>query len=213
MKIGLVIPTRGDRPKFLKFAYHQIDKQIMKPDEIILVNDDPITDEKDITWRYKIGCKRAIDKGCDVILWWEDDDWYHPNYINWMVNKWEENNKPAIFGINETYYYHIKINKYHYMKHVGRASAFCTLVTPIVSDFRWPDDKYPFTDLKIWASVKNSLSISFDDTILAVGIKHGMGMTGGSGHNVKGFRWININGRPWFEKHIDRESILFYDSL
>jgi len=212
MKIGLVIPTRGDRPQFLRYAYYQIDKQILKPDEIILVNDKPITTEKDITWRYRIGCKRALDKGCDVILWWEDDDWYHPNYINWMVNSWVENNKPSIFGINETYYYHIKINKYIHMKHNGRASAFCTLVTRDILDFKWPDDKYPFTDLKIWASIKG-ISIPFEDKILAIGIKHGIGMTGGSGHNVNSMKWDKTNARFWFEKHIDKDSLAFYDSL
>lgn len=213
MKVGLIIPTRGDRTQFLQFAYKQIDKQFRKPDEIILVNDPPLSNKKDITYRYKLGIERAVAKGCDVMLFWEDDDWYHRDYIRWMVDRWEYYGKPPVFGIDETYYYHIGVDKYLYMKHHKRASAFCTLVTPhVLNTFIWPDFTYPFVDMKLWRFYKEAVAIPFGNTIRAVGIKHGIGMTGGGGHR-KNFKWSNHQGKQWFIDTIDKESYDFYKKI
>jgi len=213
MKVGLIIPTRGDRPDFLNFAYKQISKQYRKPDEIILVNDPPLSNKKDITYRYKIGIERAVKKGCDVMLFWEDDDWYHPDYIRWMIDRWEYYKKPTLFGIDETYYYHIGIDKYLYMKHPQRASAFCTLVTPnILNDFIWPDFTYPFVDLKMWRSINDKVAIPFGSIIRAIGIKHGIGLTGGGGHRTN-FKWSHHQGHDWFVKNIDQEAHDFYKKI
>lgn len=211
MNVGVIIPTRGDRKQFLDYAYKQISRQIRKPDSIILVNDPPKNKNKDITYRYKIGVKRAVDRGCDIMFFWEDDDWYSNDYIDWMLKRWVEHGKPNIFGINETYYYHIGAGKCLYMKHEGRASMFCTIVTPEANRFRWPPDHYPFVDMKIWKNMAGK-SIPFGNKIRAVGIKHGIGMVGGGGHN-RNFKWSNHNALQWFNETVDERSRLFYDRI
>lgn len=210
MKVGLIIPTRGDRKEFMKFCMKQIERQTRKPDEIILVNDAPKNNHKDITWRYKTGIDRATKKGCDVAFFWEDDDWYAPDYIEWMLKKWGENGKPEIFGINETYYYHIGVGKHLWMDHKGRASAFCTLLRLPVRNMKWPPDHYPFLDMKIWAQLPGK-AIRFGDKVRAVGVKHGLGITGGGGHNPN-FRWSNQQALPWF-KGIVKEDFAFYKKI
>lgn len=211
MKIAVIVPTRGDRKKFLDFCIKRINEQTLKPDNIIIVDDKPTSNNKDITWRYKIGIQRATSLGCDVALFWEDDDWYAKDYLEWIVNEWKKNNMPNIFGINETYYYHIKVNKHLWMDHPGRASAFCTLLKlPISKNIKWPADNYPFLDMKIWKEI-NGKSIRFGNKIRAIGIKHGIGLTGGGGHNVN-FKWSNHQAMKWF-KDIVKEDYSFYESF
>ena len=111
MKTCVLIPTRGDRTKFLNYAKKQLEKQTFQPDEIIIVNDTPKSSDKDITWRYKIGIQRAKEKNCNLIFFWEDDDWYANDYLEWMFNNWKARKFPVIFGVNETYYYHIKLHR------------------------------------------------------------------------------------------------------
>lgn len=215
MKIGIIIPTRGDRTLFLDFAKKQIAKQLRKPNEIIIVDDPPLNNKKDITYRYKLGIERAVAKGCDVMLFWEDDDWYHPDYIRWMIDEWEKKGKPKLFGIDETYYYHIGVDKYLYMKHHTRASAFCTLVTPeILTSFTWPDFTYPFVDLKLWRFFqhKGAVAVPFGKIIRAIGIKHGIGLTGGGGHR-KNFKWSNHSGLQWFKDNVDKDAYEFYKKI
>ena len=123
MKIGILIPTRGDRKELLLYALRQMDRQTRKPDMIELVDDAPLNGDKDITWRYRLGCERIFSKGADVVFLIEDDDWYSPDYIETMMNKWEESGKPGIFGIEETTYYHLGLRSFQHEVHKGRASA------------------------------------------------------------------------------------------
>ena len=212
MKIGAIIPTRGDRKIFLDYAVKQIKQQTKTVDEIIIVNDAPLSPRKDITWRYKIGFKRAIEKGCNLMFFWEDDDWYDPTYVQWMYDSWVSSNRPMLFGIGETYYYHIGIDKCHHMDHPGRASAFCTAVTPDIARFMWPRDDEPFLDLKLWRAFRGT-SVKFKNKVVAVGIKHGIGLTGGGGHE-KNFRFYNgPDSSKWFTETVDENSRQFYKNI
>lgn len=187
MKIGVLIPTRGDRTEFLEFAKAQIAKQTLQPDLIEIVNDPPKSAEKDITWRYRIGCDRIFSKGADVVLFMEDDDFYCDDYIKTMVEMWEANGKPNSFGIADTYYYHLGIRKWMRMQHPNRASAFSTMVTKEILNIKWPDDHYSFVDIDIWKQLRGRSVLT--NKILTLGIKgYGEGAVfGGIGHNEK---WV-----------------------
>ena len=76
MKIGLCIPTRGDRPQFLKVCKNLIQRQTVQPDEIYFVDFPGQAGVKDITLRYRKGLEELTKRGCDIALLWEDDDWY-----------------------------------------------------------------------------------------------------------------------------------------
>ena len=212
MKIAVIIPTRGDRPKFLKQCHKLIARQTRKPDEIIVVDYAPKGGMKDITQRYKKGIEIATKRGCAAAIFWEDDDWYHPTYIEWLLNAWSKHNHPPVFGVSETYYYHICATSRLYMGHTGRTSAFCTLVK-LPYKHSWPADYYAFLDMHFY---KKGLvtTIKFPkNKILAIGIKHGVGYTGGGGHNAR-FKWdmIGKEARQWFTQHMDGE-LKFYDDL
>lgn len=206
MSFCLVTPTRGDRPLFKDQYWNIIKSQTLQPDEVILMDYPAESDKKDLTQRYRRGLEQAAKKGHEFALLWEDDDWYHPKYIEWYVNKWKENNKPDVLGINTTYYYHIKVEGYMRMDHPERSSAFCTLLK--LPYYGYPPDEDPFFDSFIFKLRRKRLNkktiktISFDK-LYAIGIKHNHGMSGGSMHN-----YVNryIKDTKWFEKHcLDHE--------
>ena len=69
MKLGVLIPTRGDRSKFLSQAKNLLSKQTLKPDEINIVDFKPSDEKKDITKRYRIGCEQLFnEKKCDLVI-------------------------------------------------------------------------------------------------------------------------------------------------
>ena len=205
-KIGLITPTRNDRPLF-KEQYNKIIKsQTLQPDEIIMVDYEPVSKDKDLGARYRIGIKEAEKRGCDVALLWEDDDWYHPTYLEWIFQSWKDNNKPDVFGVDITYYWNINEEKGRIINHPGRSSAFCTLLklpykySFIADDNIWFDLHLYKDHAKKYLTTK---TIPFpEESILAIGIKHGTGITGGGGHNnsmynrvngIKHFNWFKTN--------------------
>ena len=213
-KIAVIIPTRGDRPEFLRICKNLIHRQTVQPDEIIFVDYPGRAGVKDITARYRKGLQEAAAKKCTVAFFWEDDDWYHPKYIEWMLQQWDKFGKPDLFGIGETYYYHLGVSKRLYMKHAGRASAFCTMVKVPFKMRIWPADTQPFLDMHMWKSVEG-IAVRFEnpDKPLAIGIKHGMGLTGGGGHNKRFNKWENGDFQKWFKSAIGSDFEQYYQTL
>ena len=207
-KIGIIIPDRGDRPKFLANCLRMIKAQTVKADIIELVNDPPISEDRDITWRYRIGYDRLRDKGLDFILLMENDDFYHPKYIEMMRDHWLHFQKPDILGTDYTIYYHVKLFKHFTMNHKRRASAMNTLIKPDL-DFPWCVDREPYTDLHLWKTIQGK--IFHPPEILSIGIKHGEGLTGGRNHVDQFHRFISDDGsQDLLRKNMDSESFKFY---
>jgi hypothetical protein len=211
MKVGVLIPTRGDRPQFLSHAFYLLERQLLNIDFIEVVNDRPISNQKDITYRYRIGCERLVKRGADIIFFWEDDDYYSNSYLLKMYDAWIENGKPSIFGIGYSIYYHIGLRKWVKLDHPERASAMSTMVTKDIVKFNWPTDSEPYTDLFLWKGIKGR-TVSFE-TIEAIGIKHGVGLCGGGGHNRKGWYLNNDPGLKWLGSKVDDVSLDFYGSF
>lgn len=210
-KIGVLIPTRGDRPKFLEHALYLLSKQIQKVDFIEVVDDIPNSNQKDITYRYRVGCERLVKKGADVIVFWEDDDWYHETYIQKMIEYWCSCSRPQIFGVSFTIYYHLKIRKWLRQNHEGRASAMNTIVTKDIVNFEWPDDSESFLDLILWKKLTGrAIELA---SIKSIGIKHGVGLCGGGGH--KNTMWYKNEdpGMRWLASHVDHKSLEFYKTI
>lgn len=209
--IGVLIPTRGDRPQFLKRAKEMIGRQTLKPDMVEIVDDLPTSDKPDITRRYRIGCERLFSKGCDFILFWEDDDWYSSEYIETMFAKWMEHGKPSLFGIHDTRYYHVGIKKYLSMQHPGRASMMATAVGRGIIGVNWGDDNNPYTDMHIWKQVQG---VTFTpDKKICLGIKHGIGLCGGAGHNANWQRYDKDDKNGAFLKATVGEDYDYYTSI
>lgn len=219
LKIGVLIPTRGDRPKFLQFALEQLSRQTKQPDEIEIVNDPPKNTnppKPDVTYRYRIGCDRLKKKGCDIIFCWEDDDYYTPTYIEKMLAMYIDNGRPEIFGLNQTVYYNIyeqeQLN-FVRLDHHTHSSMMSTVINVKALDkIKWGDDNYSFVDMILWAQLKGKC-VSLPNPI-CIGIKHGTGMCGGGGH-VKNWRGFNEHDKNfiWLSSIADPIAINFYRTM
>lgn len=215
MKIGVLVPTRGDRPAFLTFCINRIKQQTLSPDFISIVDFVPHSTTGDLTLRYRTGIKELSDKGADLILFIEDDDWYHPEYIETVVQLWKENGKPDIFGFNSSLYYHIGTNRLGRLFHRNRSSMFCTCIaTNAVNspEFEWPADDYPFLDLHLWKKLKGaSVDMPFH---IAIGIKHGIGLCGGRGHISDSNLYDRTDSEfQLLESLIGEQDVEFYRSI
>jgi hypothetical protein len=212
MKIGVLIPSRGDRPEFLEFAKKQMSRQTLQPDFIEIVDDPPLSDKKDITYRYRIGCKRLFDKGADLVAFIEDDDWYSADYLKIMSDLWIAHGRPSIIGINETYYYHLAIRAWQFERHPNRASAMSTLVSRDVLNIAWNRDEDPWTDIHLWKVMKGPAIAP--PKVIAIGIKHGVGLCGGMGHVKNQSTYKNSDKfMSWLQEHVDPEAAEFYTKI
>lgn len=226
LKIGILIPDRGDRPKFMENCIRMIKAQTLQPTIIEIVDDIPpphfVVKEKplmndklipntcDITWRYRTGYDRLRKKGLDAIFLWENDDWYAPNYLEIMCNEWEKRQRPDLLGHIYTIYYHIKLFGYFEMKHKTRSSAMNTLIKPDMH-FNWCVDFDPYTDIHIWTQAGLNGQTFDPKKHITLGIKHGVGLCGGRNHINKLHRFKTKDTDHAFLKSImDQDSFEFY---
>jgi glycosyltransferase involved in cell wall biosynthesis len=209
MNVGIIIPDRRDRPQFLENCLRMMDRQTLKPDRICVMEYAPESDKCDITQRYRRGYHHLCGKDLDIIAFIENDDYYSPEYLEYMVNKWQEYGKPDIFGTNYTIYYHLKLGAHFTMYHQDRASAMNTLIKPDL-DINWPVDHEPFTDMHLWANIKG---ITFmPEKVIAIGMKHGIGLCGGKSHVDKLYRYTN-NDDGFLQRTVDEDSYKFYSQF
>jgi hypothetical protein len=189
MTIGVITPHQDPKRKmFLDRLRFYIERQTLKPDHWIIVDHKEDVLAKDLTKRIRIGCEKAIELGCDVVLIMEDDDWYDEEYIQTMVSAWESMGKPEIFGFEETQYYHIKQGLHVELHHPNRASLMNTLLTADgIKKIVFPEDSFVFLDIELWKQLNGKTMTCW---IGCVGIKHGIGSTGGKGHleTFKGYK-------------------------
>lgn len=209
MKIGVLIPDRNDRPQFLRHCLRMIGRQSLKPDFVFVVNYEPTSEEFDLTQRVRKGFEILKNKGSDVILIMENDDYYRETYIETMVREFISAGEPFIFGTDFTIYYHVKKREFRKLVHSGRASLMNTLLridAPII----WPSDSEIYLDLFLWSQINGKTFTPKEN--ISLGIKHGVGLCGGSGHN--GMRFDNQDFNFKFLKSVvDEERFNFYSSL
>ena len=202
--IAAIIPDRGDRPRLLENCKRMLPKDIMT----LFITDKPSSELPDITRRYRTGYDQCKD--VELIFFIESDDWYAPEYFSKMYQAWVENGKPDLFGIDYTYYYHLKLRKYFRYGHAGRASMMNSCIRPGLN-IKWPPDHYRFVDMYLWDKLKGVTWTP--EEILSIGIKgHGEGMTGGTGHDNKLHRYTEEDN-GFLESHLDKESFEFYDKF
>ena len=211
MNLAVVTPHHDPkRSMFLDRLKVYMDRQTRKPDQWIIV-DEPTNIKPDLTYRVRIGIERAIENGADVILIMEDDDWYDPQYIEIMVDGWKRMGKPPIFGIGYTIYCYIFGGRFWNSQHKGRASLMSTLITKEAAlSFKYPHDTEVWLDMAMW-KIAGGKTIE-PNKAYSIGIKHGIGMCGGVGHN-KGFsRYTSDPNHNELRKHI-KEDLAWYLKL
>lgn len=216
-KVGVIIPDRGDRPEFLYHCWLMLQRQTLRPIVVELVNDKPISDKCDITWRYKLGYDRLRNKGVDVIAFIENDDYYNPRYLESIVKEWDAQGRPDLFGTYYTVYYHLRLKKYFTMWHQDRASAMNTLIKPDLN-FAWCNDDEPYTDMYLWTTIQNRKVWYLDkENPISIGMKHGSTMTGGGMHtdSLEAYDNAHFAGKDpdFLKKHVDADSLMFYEYM
>jgi len=85
MKIGILIPDKNDRPKFLQHSLFLLSQQTIQPDFVEVVNFESGL-VYDLNLRYRVGIESLKNKGADVIFFWENDDYYSPIYLEVMLS-------------------------------------------------------------------------------------------------------------------------------
>ncbi len=214
MRIGVLIPDRRDRPRFLENCYRMIEAQTLEPSVVVCVDYAPKDSNVDITPRVKHGYDLLTAAGVDVIAIIENDDWYSPDYLKTMVENWERWKRPDLFGTCYTIYYHIALKAYYTMEHHQRASLMNTMIKPGLT-FPWCVDIEPYLDLHLWQTIKNRI-VFRPEKHIAIGIKHGVGLCGGGSHvlDEKGRiakRYVNPDN-GLLKSTLDEESFKFYDN-
>lgn len=196
IKVAVIVPDRNDRPEFLQNCIRMIKAQTRQPDILEIINYKPLTDAVDITQRYRTGYQMVSNQGADVVLFMENDDYYHPEYIEYMVRQWHLYGQPELLGHQYTIYYHLGLRKMCVFHHIHRSSAMNTLIKAGLS-FDWGQDHNPYTDSHIWLNVsklhKWKKVTTVPPQLLCIGIKHGVGKTGGEFHSTGLERFTRTN--------------------
>lgn len=224
MKIGIIVPDRGDRPRLLAHCQRMIKAQTVQPSYTMIMNYTPESEKKDITQRYRRGYDLLRGKRLDAIFFIESDDYYASNYIEKHLEEWEKAGKPEIFGPRETIYYHIRLQEYFTMYHEQRTSAMATIIKPDMN-FNWAPDEEPYCDSWLWENSAHSPGNKLTRALftpkkhLCIGIKgHEEGtLTGGNMH-IDRLGHYQAHGRKddglkFLRDHVDPESFHFYTTF
>ena len=213
IKVGVLCPHRNDRAQFLSQFKKYMSAQIMQPHVLHFEDYEPENGDIDVTQRYRRGCEHLFRIAkCDVVLFMEVDDFYSPQYIATMILEWKKYNRPAIFGIGHTSYYHIFQQCWVNIPHRSRASAMSTLVTRAILNMRWPKDNNPYLDVEIWSQILGKTFIP--RAPICIGIKHGIGMVGGGAHNGDNAHYnMKDAGGVWLRAIVGESNYKFYESL
>lgn len=177
--VTCIMPT-GDRPEFVSQAIHYFLHQDYQNKELLIVDDGNIAisklipDDKHIRYvrldkKLKLGAKRNIcveESRSNLIMHWDDDDWYASNRISYQVNALLEKGA-EVCGLQQMLFYHWETNKgwlYKYPKYGKTWLAGGSLL--YTKDF-WKQSPFPdiqrASDTKfIWSRNLNSYVVLED---------------------------------------------------
>lgn len=243
------ITCTGDRPVCLSLSKQWMKDQIVKPMEWIIVDDgktpldediidslpdfatvlrrEPSDDDPNHTMNINLEVALEYVEG-DFIIFWEDDEYYSPEYLMVMAKHLE---KYPVVGICKSRYYHLPSSRFFVHPNTEHASLAQTVMSvEHLKQFKELLDGDPFVDLRIWTKIvgvdiwkkkpfnlagqviNNGKGFLFDDSFtkeyLYVGMKGMPGRSGiGSGH--KGVGRFDANHallKVWIknQEHLDQ---------
>ena len=203
MKNGItVITPTGDRPKAFELCAKYIQRQTCRPNQWIVIDDG----KSDIEFSNFLSVwvrpvKRQKQKReprhtlplnilealplieYDTILIMEDDDWYAPTYIEWMVSYFKKDPSKLLIGQGRGLYYHIPSLRFRRCPNILHAglckTGFKSGLIPKVEEICKTKMTNPFIDIKLWQKTLSfDKKLIFDEKDYCVGIK---GMPGRQG--------------------------------
>lgn len=199
-----ITPDRGDRPRFMEFCRHQISRFTVKPDKSYFIDYPPKSETKDLVERVQVGIEMAKADAIDKVFIIESDDYYPADYFERI------DMRSDIVGDDRTIYYHIGNNGFSHERHPFHASLFTTGFRLSSFDkFNYNSVKGVWLDVELWRHARRrKLNNRFFDSG-CVGIKHGIGLTGGIGHRERIYKKFD---KDWkiLASMVDADALDFY---
>ncbi|HSF47352.1 MAG TPA: glycosyltransferase, partial [Burkholderiales bacterium] len=174
-----IMPT-ADRRYFARQAIHYFERQDYARKELIIVDDgrdaiaDLIPDDKRIRYirldtRMSVGAKR--NRACeqaqgDVIVHWDDDDWYSPRRLTYQIQALLEEEK-AICGINNLLFFDQRSRRaYRYVYPAGERAWVYGSSLCYSKEF-WKSQRFSNIDvgedaLFVWAAPPEKVKVLTD---------------------------------------------------
>lgn len=206
MSFCTITPSRGgERKEFFQFCVQQLTK-LTGGKNNYLMNEHPKSNEVDLVPRIREGIEFAKKDGFTHVFIFEDDDAYHPDYLNTNLDF-------DFFGYSDSTYYNLRNKTYATFKHPNRSSLFTTAFKISALDhFPWPGDSTVFLDMKIWQwATRKRFNIKLLKDNPCLGIKHSVGKCGGKGHRMT--MKNKDNDLSFLKSRVDEESFEFYTKL
>lgn len=207
MTFAAIIPDRNDRKELTDQCFRQLGRMTVKPDKVYHINYHPESEGYDLKTRLHRGWLQAKADGIDWVFVFENDDMYPSDYFERFIPFFENYD---FIGQATTIYYHLGAKVWREQNHVNRSSLFTTAFrVSALDNFNWEKAKMVFIDLDLWQHAKR-LRKRFINTG-AIGIKHGTGLCGGIGHQMKiGNQDPDMD---WLFNKVDQDSWMFYLGL
>jgi hypothetical protein len=222
LKLGIIIPDRKDRPELMANCRRMMAAQTRQPDEILVMDYDPFSERVDIMQRYRNGYDMLTQSGMDLIAFIENDDWYHPEYLEVMEKEYVKAGHPDLFGTMGTVFYHLQHRMFYTFTHEELCVAMNTLIKPGLT-IKWGFDYDPYADQWLWANSQyigiNSKGKYAPEKILSIGMKHVKRidneskkmLAGGKSHFDRLHRYNKEDqDMSFLKEHLDPESLEFY---
>ena len=157
--VSCITPT-ANRQKYLPLAIDYFLKQDYPNAEMVIIDDGTspathlIPDNPKIRYFYTdpigtIGVKRnyACEKAKgEIIMHWDDDDWYAPDWISRQVQAMESS-KAGIVGLNQVIFFSPSINKRWMYEDSDEEKPWLCGATMAYRKTLW--QKHPFIDLQV----------------------------------------------------------------
>ena len=211
MNLGVIIPTRGDRPKMLDHAFAMLSRQTIMADRVFLIDDPPRSPEIDVGWRYRLGLERAKNAGMTHVTIWEDDDWYRENYLEKARDLAIDG---GLSGFCDTWFYHLETLRTWHLTHPRQCSghAMTLAVEPFLSKYPWPEQgrEPKSVDARIskWClreGVPTNLLHCYDPLVISMK-GHNSGMRVGNWHRKDWDKWNGSDpGMVWLRSQIKND--------
>jgi len=204
--ITVITPT-GDRPTALLRCHYYLERQTIKPNQWLIADDGANKSANKLLTslpleilEHKYPNNKALSFTGNLlaliskiefskIIIFEDDDWYHPQYIEHTLQRLKD---VIICGSSHAIYYNVKFRKYRINQNSNRASfcetAFKADLIPKLKKACYPRGS-AFVDARLWKHVReNKLKhLLSNDKRICVGIKGLPGRKGiGIGHRPGG---------------------------
>lgn len=214
------VTCTGDRPLPLSICHRYLRRSTILPDVWLIVDDGHMTSpaissfdelpsvelkyirrvrtENEPRHTLPLNVAVAIQNLPAFIEWvvfWEDDDWYSPSYLEWVMKTIEENPQAVLIGQSYAHYYRVMSREYQILGNDKHASLCATAMhrslLPRMQQL-CAQSIDPFLDIHIWnESVTQGRDAVLEKHPHVVGIKE---MPGRSS-TTYGWR-----GGPDFEK-------------